>query len=348
MADRRFYTYAGPFAVGDLLRDGPAHSTPEEPDFIVRDVAPLTQAGPQDISFVTANKRYADDARNTRAGVIIAPPAAVQWVEGGPQLVICEQPQLLFNFVVGRFYPDCVDLNVQQHFEGGLVHPTAKIHETAEVSSTAVIGPDVEIGAGSQIGHHCVIGRGVQIGRHCRINAQTTIEYSLLGDRVHLASGVRLGTHGFGLIEGEQHLRVYHIGRVIVQNDVDIGANTTIDRGTYDDTVIGEGTKIDNLVQIAHNVRIGRHVRIAGTCGFAGSSVVHDHAVLGGGVGVGNGAEIGRHAIVAGRSVVLGLVADNGFYAGHPARPIKEWQKQKAFINRLFRKSEKQKGGRDG
>jgi UDP-3-O-[3-hydroxymyristoyl] glucosamine N-acyltransferase len=343
VADTRFYRRAGPFALGDLLQNAPAHQRQGGDDILIEDVAPLDRAGERHISFLTHDKRYQAVAQASQAAVIIAAPQAADWVEGA-QLIVSDAPQRLFNYVVGQIYPDSAAASIETGPADSNRHPTARVDQSAMIAPTAIIGEGVEIGAGTQIGHYCVIGRGVQIGRDCRIEAHVSINYALLGDDVRLASGVRIGTTGFGLIEGETHERVHHIGRVIIQSHVDIGSNTTVDRGTYGDTVLGEGAKIDNLVQIAHNVQIGRHARLAGTVGLAGSCVIKDYAVLGGGVGVGNGVEIGAHAVIAGRSVVFRTVPDGEFYAGYPARPLKDWQKQQAFISRLQRQKSKGKG----
>ncbi len=343
MADTRFYRRAGPFKLGDLLKAAPAHERQGGDDIVIEDVAPLDRAGERHISFLTHDKRYEAVAQASKAGVIIAAPQAASWAKGA-QILISDAPQRLFNYIVGQVYPDSASAAIDSGTADGNIHPSARIDPSATIAPTAIIGEGVEIGASTQIGHYCVIGRGVQIGRDCRIDAHVSLSYALLGDDIRLASGVRIGTTGFGLIEGEVHERVHHIGRVIIQSHVDIGSNTTVDRGTYGDTVLGEGAKIDNLVQIAHNVQIGRHARLAGTVGLAGSCVIKDYAVLGGGVGVGNGVEIGAHAVIAGRSVVFRTVPDGEFYAGYPARPLKEWQKQQAFIGRLQRQKAKSKG----
>ncbi len=343
MADTRFYRRAGPFALGDLLQNAPPHERQGGDDILIEDVGPLDRAGERHISFLTHDKRYEAMAQASQAAVIIAAPQAAGWVTQA-QLIVSNAPQRLFNYVVGQIYPDSAAALIEPGADGSHIHPSARIDQSAIIAPTAIIGEGVEVGAGTQIGHYCVIGRGVQIGRDCRIESHVSVSYALLGDDVRLASGVRVGTTGFGLVEGETHERVHHIGRVIIQSHVDIGSNTTVDRGTYSDTVLGEGTKVDNLVQIAHNVQIGRHVRLAGTVGLAGSCVIKDYAVLGGGAGVGNGVEIGAHAVIAGRSTVFRTVPDGEFYAGYPARPLKEWQKQQAFISRLQRQNAKGKG----
>lgn len=342
MADTRFYRRAGLFSLGDLLRNAPAHERVGGDDIIIEDVAPLDRAGERNISFLVHDKRYEAAARASKAGVIIASPQAVAWVENA--LVIeSDQPQRLFNHIIGVLYPECISAPVATDGFAANIHPSARIHPSAQIAPSAIIGEGVEIGAGTHVGHYCTIGHGVQIGRDCRLESHVTVDFALIGDDVRLASGVRVGTTGFGLIEGEAHERVYHIGRVIIQSHVDIGANTTVDRGTYSDTVIGEGSKIDNLVQIGHNVQIGRHVRIAATVGLAGSCIIRDYAVLGGGAGVSNGVEIGQRAVVAGRSAVFKTVPDGEFYAGYPARPLKEWQKQQAFIGRMQKQQAKSK-----
>ena len=200
----------------------------------------------------------------------------------------------------------------------------------------AVIGPQAEIGSGTLIAANAVIGPGVRIGRDCAVGAGTSITHALVGDRVIIHAGCRIGQDGFGFLMGAGgHLKVPQIGRVIIQDDVEIGAGTTIDRGAIRDTVIGEGTKIDNLVQIGHNVVIGRHCVIVAQTGISGSSTLEDFVALGARVGVTNHVTIGEGAQIAAISIVGGDVPPGARWGGTPAKPVKQWLREVKVLERL-------------
>ncbi len=337
MADPRFYPAQQGLRLSQLL-DGVAEKLSAPADPVISGAAALEAAQLGEVSFLTANKRYRAVGEKTQAEVVFVQPGAEAWLPKDCIQVVCQEPARVMNHVVARLYPQLVT------HPAGLaptaIAPDADVHPTTEIGSGVVIGAGASIGARTVIGANSVIGPGVQIGADCQIFPSATIQYALLGDRVYIAPGARIGADGFGLLIGKTHLKVYHIGRVILQSDVEIGANTCVDRGTYGDTVIGEGSKIDNLVQIAHNCQIGRHVRISGGSGLAGSVVIKDYVVLGGAAGVGDGVTIGEGAMIAAKSAVLGIVPDGAFYGGHPARPLKEWQRERAFVRRLVKKAD--------
>jgi UDP-3-O-[3-hydroxymyristoyl] glucosamine N-acyltransferase len=219
---------------------------------------------------------------------------------------------------------------------GHAVDPTARIEEGAVIEPGAVVGPEAMIGRGTRIAAGAVIGYRVAIGRDCYIGPLSTVVHSLVGDRVILHSGVRLGQDGFGFAMGrEGHLKVPQIGRVIIQDDVEIGANTTIDRGALKDTIIGEGTKIDNLVQIGHNVILGRHCVIVAQTGISGSTELGDFVVMGGQSGTVGHIKVGSGAQIAGAAHAKDNVAPGAVVAGTPAKPLKEWARELAIVSRL-------------
>jgi len=229
-----------------------------------------------------------------------------------------------------------------------IVDPRARIAPDAEIGAYAIIGPDVEIGSGTLVGANAVIGPGVRIGRDGAVGAGTVITDALIGDRVIIHPGCTIGQDGFGYVMGAGgHMKVPQVGRVIIQDDVEIGAGSTIDRGAIRDTVIGEGTKIDNLVQVGHNVSIGRHCILVGQVGIAGSSTLEDFVVLGARVGVNNDASIGEGAQIAATSNVNGRVPAGAQWGGTPAKPLKQWFRELMIIERLARAKEREKAAQD-
>jgi UDP-3-O-[3-hydroxymyristoyl] glucosamine N-acyltransferase len=219
------------------------------------------------------------------------------------------------------------------------IDPMARLEADVTVEPHAVIGPRAEIGAGTLIGPGAVIGPGVRIGRHCAIGAHASIVHALIGDRVIIHPGVRIGQDGFGFLPSRHgHQKIPQTRRVIIQDDVEIGANTTIDRGATRDTVIGEGTKIDNLVQIGHNVSIGRHCLIVSQVGISGSVSIGDFAVLAGQVGIADHATIGEGAVLGAKAGVSGNVPAGERWAGYPAVPAIDWKRGHAIIRRLVRR----------
>ena len=221
---------------------------------------------------------------------------------------------------------------------GATVHPTARLESGVTVDPGAVIGPGAEIGAGTVIHAGAVIGPKVRIGRDCAIGAHASLMHTLIGDRVIVHPGSRIGQDGFGYVMGAGgHTKVPQIGRVIIQDDVEIGANTTIDRGAIRDTVIGEGTKIDNLVQVGHNTQIGRHCVVVARTGISGSVTLGDFVVLAAGAGVKDHVTIGEGAQVAAVSNVYNDVPAGARWGGIRAKPVGEWMRELASIERLAR-----------
>jgi UDP-3-O-[3-hydroxymyristoyl] glucosamine N-acyltransferase len=218
------------------------------------------------------------------------------------------------------------------------VHSTARLESGVTVDPGAVIGPRAEIGAGTVIGPTAVIGPDVRIGRDARIGAGATITHALIGDRVVIHPGCRIGQDGFGYqMGGRGHGKVPQVGRVIIQDDVEIGAGTTIDRGAMRDTVIGEGTKIDNLVQIGHNVSVGRHCIIVAQSGLSGSVTLEDWVMLGGQVGIADHLTIGEGAQIGAASGVMHDVPAGARWIGTPAKPAREQFREFAAVTRLAR-----------
>lgn len=263
----------------------------------------------------------------------------------GPIALIVPHPKHALQDLALALFPGSigdaavlVDPNgVSSNPNGAIVAPTARLEDDVVIEPGAIVGDDVEIGAGTVIGANAVIARGCRIGRDCRIGPQASIQYALIGDRARIMPGALIGQDGFGYTPRPDGLRkVPQLGRVIIQDDVEIGAGTAVDRGTLGDTVIGQGTKIDNLCQIAHNVRIGMHTVIAGQCGISGSVTIGSQCMLGGGVGIADQIAIGDAVQLAGGSGVMSDIPAGERWGGSPAQPIKQAMRELAALRRLI------------
>jgi len=330
---------------GAKLRDG------DPPDRRIRNIAPLDSAAACDLTFLD-NSKYLAELTGTRAGACLISP---RFAASAPRrIVVLEtmQPYAAFVSVTRKLF-DAM-LRPASLFGGGAseasaasaqVHPTARLEAGVTIDPLAVIGPRAAIGAGTLIGPGAVIGPDVCIGRDCAVSAHATVLHALIGDRVIIHPGVRIGQDGFGFLPTPQgHQKIPQTRRVIIQDDVEIGANTTIDRGATRDTVIGEGTKIDNLVQIGHNCAIGRHCLIVSQVGISGSVTVGDFTVLAGQVGVADHITIGAGAVLGAKAGVMSNVPAGARWGGFPAEPALEWKRGIATVRRLVRRGRKPEG----
>ncbi|MGU3494060.1 UDP-3-O-(3-hydroxymyristoyl)glucosamine N-acyltransferase [Xanthobacteraceae bacterium A53D] len=315
-----------------LLKDG------GRADLVVRGVGTLADAGPDDLAFFDA-PRYLPDFRASRAGVCITSEKLAAEAAEGMAVLVAGRPAQAFVAITRTLFPQA--LRPQPIFghsgiaPGAFIHPTARLEDGVTVDPGAVIGPGTEIGSGSVICATAVIGPGVRIGRDSTIGPGVSLTHALVGNRVIIHAGARIGQDGFGYQPGAVHLKVPQIGRVVIQDDVEIGANTCIDRGALRDTLIGEGTKIDNMVQIAHNVVIGRHCIIVSQTGISGSATLEDYVVLGGQVGVVGHCTIGTGSQIAASSNVKGDVPPGVRWGGSPAKPVREWFREITTLKKL-------------
>jgi UDP-3-O-[3-hydroxymyristoyl] glucosamine N-acyltransferase len=305
----------------------------------ISNVAPLDTATPRDLAFLD-NPRYADQLASTQAGACLVAPRFIAAAPAHLAVLRVREPYRAFVAIARTLFPETLrpsSLFAPEGVAAGAhVHATARLENGVALDPGVVVGPGAEIGAGTVLGANAVVGPGVRIGRNASIGAGASLMNALVGDRVIIHPGVRIGQDGFGFVMGASgHLKVPQIGRVIIQDDVEIGAGTTIDRGGTRDTIIGEGTKIDNLVQIGHNVTIGRHCVIVAQTGISGSVLLEDFVVLGARVGVNNHVTIGEGAQIAAISVVHGDVPPGARWGGTPAKPAKLWFREMKTLERL-------------
>ena len=339
MTDSEFFSQFEKISVKSIAEICKAKVVRGDGETLISGVAALEYASRSDIVFFD-NIKYTEQLAETKAAACLVSP---KFVEKVPKRVIpleVEQPYRAFAHLLGTLYPQGLKpipiLTEQGVHVSASIAPSARCEDNVCIDAGAVIGNNAEIGSYTYVGPNVVIGPNCKIGRNCSIGANSTCQHAYIGDNVIIHPGVRLGQDGFGFAMGEQdHLKVPQVGRVIIQDHVEIGANTTIDRGANRDTIIGEGTKIDNQVQIAHNVKIGRHCIIVSQVGLAGSVTLEDFVVFGGQSSADGHVTVGKGTQIAGVSCVYGDLPGGGKYGGIPAVPVREWFKQIAAINRL-------------
>jgi len=350
MADPSFFPIATSLSFSEVASlSGTALPEGVDPERRIEGVAPLETAGGSDAAYMD-NPKYVAALATTSAALCFVSPRFAARAPAGTVVLVTPAPYHVFAKLLSVFHPQA--LRPDSMFgsagvaPGAFVHATAKLEADVTVDPGAVIGPGAEIGTGTVIGPHAVIGPQVRIGRQCAVGAGATLQAALVGNRVIIHPGARIGQDGFGFAMGPKgHMKVPQVGRVIIQDDVEIGANTTIDRGASRDTVIGEGTKIDNLVQIGHNCVIGRHCVICAQVGMAGSSTLEDFAVLGGQVGLAGHLTIGMGAQIAAQSGIAGDVPRGARYGGSPAQPALSWAREIALLKQLVARRGKTAGG---
>jgi UDP-3-O-[3-hydroxymyristoyl] glucosamine N-acyltransferase len=337
MADPRFFARQGPFSIGELARTAVAEiAFGVGAELSIRDVASLEAAGPDELSFLD-NPSYSDAFSVSKAGACILHPRFAPRAPKGMVLLLTPTPYMAYARVARMFYPPA-------HPEPGIapqavVDPSATIGENCRIDAGVVIGARVEIGAGTWVAANAVIGAGVLIGKECTVGANASVTHSIVGDRVMIYAGARVGQDGFGFASDKSgHMRVPQLGRVVIGDDVEIGANTTIDRGAGPDTVIGSGCMIDNLVQIGHNVQMGRGCVIVSQVGISGSTRLGDFVVIAGQAGLAGHLSIGSGVRIAAKSGLHADVPAGVDVGGTPAVPVREWRRQIGAIQRLGRR----------
>jgi UDP-3-O-[3-hydroxymyristoyl] glucosamine N-acyltransferase len=345
MADPRFYDNAGPLTLARVAEiSGAKPAAPA--DATIVDVAALDSAGPGQLSYCEGPK-FKSVLERTRASVVLTTQALAASAPASTIVLICDQPALGFAKVAHRLYPDAAAFWPKTKPPVQRIAASARVGEGTVIAPDVFIGEDVEIGRDGAIAPGVVIGRGVQIGHGARIAPHVSISHALIGDRCIIHGGARIGQDGFGFIGGASgHFKIPQLGRVIIQDDVEIGANACVDRGALADTVVGEGAKIDNLVQIGHNNHIGRRSVLAAQVGLSGSGKIGEYAVLGGQVGVADHVKIGDGVVIAAKSGVTRSLEGGRIYGGFPAKPVEQWRREVGALSRLG-KSTRSKDDRD-
>jgi UDP-3-O-[3-hydroxymyristoyl] glucosamine N-acyltransferase len=337
-----FLPHTRGLTIAEIVKLTRAEPGPGVPlDARISNIAPLDSARASDISFLD-HPKYLGALATTRAGACLLVPRFVKVAPAGLPLLVTAKPYRAFVTIARALFPDVLRPSSMFGTAGRAaeahIDPRARLEAGVTVEPLAVIGPDAEIGTGTLIAAGAAIGASVAIGRDCVIGSGATVGNALIGDRVIIHPGVRIGQDGFGYLpSSDGHVKIPQSRRVIIQDDVEIGANTTIDRGSTRDTVIGEGTKIDNLVQIAHNVTIGRHCLIAGQVGISGSSVLGDFVMLGGKVGISDHLTIGTGAQLGAQAGVMHDVPPGERWVGSPAQPVRDFAKGISVVRRLAR-----------
>jgi UDP-3-O-[3-hydroxymyristoyl] glucosamine N-acyltransferase len=330
--DPRFFARTGPHPLAALADAAGAVLARGAPGPL-SGVAPLQRAGAADVTFLD-NRKYLGLLAATRAGAVILHPDLAGHAPAGAGLLLSEQPYLSWARVCALFHPEPPP-RPGVH-PSAVVDPGARLGEGCEIGPFALIEAGAELGAGCRIGPHAVIGAGCILGEACRVGAHASISHAILGARVFAYPGARIGQPGFGFApSAEGFVTVPQLGRVLIGDDVEIGANTCIDRGSAGDTEIGAGTRIDNLVQIAHNVKVGRACVIVAQVGISGSAELGDFVQIGGQAGLTGHLKVGDRARIAAQAGVMADVPAGAELAGSPAEPIRRHLRGIMAVRRL-------------
>jgi UDP-3-O-[3-hydroxymyristoyl] glucosamine N-acyltransferase len=333
--DSRFFLKTGPHHLAAVAKV--AEGEAADCDLRLTGVAPLQLARPDHVSFLD-NRKYADALAATRAGAVIVHPDMAHRVPSHSVAIITPTPYRAWAHVAAMFHPE-------PPVTPG-THPSAVIESDAVCDPSAEIGPFVHIGAGATIGPRCriaahaVIGAGVMMGADCRIGSHASVSHAILGDRVYIYPGARIGQEGFGFDPTPTErgfLGVPQLGRVILESDVEIGANSAVDRGSTQDTVIGQGSRLDNLVQIGHNVRLGRCCVIVAQAGISGSTVLEDFVTVAAQAGLAGHLLIRRKARVGAKAGVMADIEEGMDVLGSPAQPVRQFFREVAVLRKIVR-----------
>jgi UDP-3-O-[3-hydroxymyristoyl] glucosamine N-acyltransferase len=337
MIDSRFFKKSSSFTLRHLADIcGAKISYGSDENLEIVNVSSLAQAGSGEISFLD-NLKYRSEFVKTQASACIVHPDAVKYSPQGLGLLVTPAPYKAYARVAQAFYPEP---NPEPHIAPtAIIHPTAHIAKDCVIEDFVVIKAGAKIGEGSWLETGAVIGENVEIGQKARIGIHASVTHAILGDHVRLYPGARVGQDGFGFaIDQAGYIKIPQLGRVIIGSHVEIGANTTIDRGSGPDTVIGDGCWIDNLVQIGHNVKLGRGCIVAAQSGISGSTELGDYVMAGGQSGFAGHLKIGKGARIAAQSGVIRDIEAGAEHMGTPSQPLKQFLRQHLMSAHASRK----------
>ncbi len=339
MADNRFFDKINGLTLAQIAKAADV-VLPENADEsrVFKDVADLKTANGDDVSWAFIPK-VREDLKNTKAGAVIVPQKFVSFVPNGCLALVAKDAHRSYGLLAQAFYPAIVDGVIHP---SAVIDPSAKLGEGCRVDAGAVIGENVQLGDRCHIGANAVIGRGVQMGNDCIVGPTATVSHCIAGNKVYIYAGAHIGQDGFGFAMSPEFgpTKVPQLGRVVIGNDVEIGSCTTVDRGAMGDTVIGDGTRIDNLVQVAHNVKLGRCNVMVSQVGIAGSCEFGDFVVAGGQAGFAGHLKIGTGAQIAAQSGMMADIAPGDIVMGSPAVNHKEYMRQVLAVRNLTKKKE--------
>lgn len=337
MVDTTFFSNNGPFTLAQIAEIcGAELRDPSKANLSINNIATMAMAGAEEICFFY-DKKVKDEAAKIKSAACITTPEMEALIPDGVAVLVSNNPKLSFLKLNQRFYSEYTPK--AEISSSARIAPSAKIGQNCFIGENVVIEKDVVIGDNCILEANVVVSRGCKIGNACRIGVGAQIAYCLMGNDCYIYSGARIGLDGFGfMVINGKHQRIPQIGRVIMGNDVEVGANSCIDRGAMDDTVIGDGCRIDNLVQVAHNVKLGRGCVLVAQMGIAGSCTFGDYVVCGGQVGFADHINVGSGAQVGAQSGIMRDIEPGTTVMGYPAVPIKEFMKQTAVIQKLCKK----------
>lgn len=337
MVDTAFFKNNGPFTLAQIAEIcGAELREASKANFSINNIATMDMAGANEICFFY-DKKAKDKAANIKSSACITTPEMENLIPAGVVVLVSSNPKLSFLKLNQHFY--------SEYTPKADIAASAQIASSAKIGQNCFIGENVVIGENVEIGENCVleanvvISRSCKIGNGCRIGSGAQIAYCLMGNDCYIYSGARIGLDGFGfMVINGKHQRIPQIGRVIIGNDVEVGANSCIDRGAMDDTIIGDGCRIDNLVQVAHNVKLGRGCILVAQMGIAGSCTFGDYIVCGGQTGFADHINVGSGAQIGAQSGIMRDIEPGAIVMGYPAVPIKDFMKQTAIIQKLTKK----------